>query len=162
MSLAADFLYNWNTREVNSAFGYDYILRQCRLRGRIDTEGKVGPLWSRAPAGGLPMRTLAAAPGASMALRRRRGGSERVLVTRGRLHGGQPSQHAPASAVLRPWLCGRLLFGCSAPCCKAAPCPQVSAYLEERVNVGVNFVLSAEIDHWRKDYKFGFGMTVGE
>lgn len=40
--------------------------------------------------------------------------------------------------------------------------PQVAAYLEERVNVGVNFVLSAEIDHCRKDYKFGFGMTVGE
>ena len=39
---------------------------------------------------------------------------------------------------------------------------QVAAYLEERVNVGVNFVLSAEIDHCRKDYKFGFGMTVGE
>ena len=39
---------------------------------------------------------------------------------------------------------------------------QVAAYLEERVNVGVNFILSAEIDHWKKDYKFGFGMTVGE
>ncbi|KAK9821212.1 hypothetical protein WJX81_000004 [Elliptochloris bilobata] len=78
VSLAADFLWNWNTREANAAFGYDYILRQCRLRGRVDTDGKV------------------------------------------------------------------------------------AAYLEERVNVGVNFVLSAEIDHWRKDYKFGFGMTVGE
>ena len=41
MSLAADFLWNWNTREANAAFGYDYILRQCRLRGRIDTDGKV-------------------------------------------------------------------------------------------------------------------------
>ncbi len=69
MSLAADFLYNWNTREVNSAFGYDYILRQCRLRGRIDTEGKVGPLG--APAGGLLMRTIAAAPEASEAVQRR-------------------------------------------------------------------------------------------
>ncbi|KAL2634344.1 hypothetical protein R1flu_005823 [Riccia fluitans] len=38
----------------------------------------------------------------------------------------------------------------------------VAAYLEERLNVGVNFLLSAEIDHWKKDYKFGFGMTVGE
>ena len=78
VSLATEFLWNWNSREATAAFGYDYILRQCRLRGRIDTDGKV------------------------------------------------------------------------------------AAYLEERVNVGVNFILSAEIDHWKKDYKFGFGMTVGE
>ena len=39
---------------------------------------------------------------------------------------------------------------------------KVGAYLEERVNVGVNFILSAELDHVKKDYKFGFGMTVGE
>ena len=37
-----------------------------------------------------------------------------------------------------------------------------SAFLEERINVGVNFLLSAEIDHVKKDYKFGFGLTVGE
>ena len=51
MSLAADFLWNWNTREANAAFGYDYILRQCRLRGRIDTDGKVSHLrgYSRLP-----------------------------------------------------------------------------------------------------------------
>ena len=41
-------------------------------------------------------------------------------------------------------------------------CSQVAAYLEERINVGVNFVLSAELDHSKKDYKFGFGMVVGE
>ncbi len=39
---------------------------------------------------------------------------------------------------------------------------QVAAYREERLNVGVNFVLSAELDHPKKDYKFGFGMVVGE
>ena len=39
---------------------------------------------------------------------------------------------------------------------------KVGAYLEERINVGVNFILSAELDHVKKDYKFGFGMTVGE
>ena len=39
---------------------------------------------------------------------------------------------------------------------------RVAAFLEERVNVGVNFVLSAEVDHAKKDYKFGLGMTVGE
>ena len=39
---------------------------------------------------------------------------------------------------------------------------QVACYLEERVNVGVNFILSGEIDHWKKDYKFGVGMTLGE
>ena len=78
VSLAADFIWNVNSREATASFGYDYILRQCRLRGRIDTEGKIG------------------------------------------------------------------------------------AFLEERVNVGVNFVISAELDHAKKDYKFGFGMTVGE
>lgn len=66
----------------------------------------------------------------------------------------------------------------------------VSAFLEERLNMGLNFLLSAEvrtikqpslldlyiikqvsnasraynlqIDHKKKDYKFGFGLTVGE
>lgn len=78
VSLASDFMWNWNTREATASVGYDYMLRQCRLRGRIDTEGKV------------------------------------------------------------------------------------AAYLEERINVGVNFVLSAELDHVKRDYKFGFGMVVGE
>lgn len=93
--------------QATASVGYDYILRQCRLRGRVDSNGAV------------------------------------------------------------------------------------AAYLEERLNVGVNFVLSAEarsvnaivsrahcifsdeqsppacantlqIDHGKKDYKFGFGMTVGE
>ncbi len=39
---------------------------------------------------------------------------------------------------------------------------QVAALLEERLNQGVNFLLSGEIDHWKKDYKFGFGLNVGE
>ena len=76
--LASDFLYNWNSREATASVGYDYILRQCRLRGRVDSNGTV------------------------------------------------------------------------------------SAFLEERLNVGVNFLLSAEVDHSKKDYKFGFGMTIGE
>lgn len=42
MSLASDFMWNWNAREATASFGYDYMLRQCRLRGRIDSEGKVG------------------------------------------------------------------------------------------------------------------------
>ena len=78
VSLAADFLWNWNAREAGAAFGYDYTLRQARLRGRVDTEGRV------------------------------------------------------------------------------------AAFLEERVNVGVNFVLSAEVDHVARNYKWGVGMTVGE
>ncbi|XP_072976610.1 mitochondrial import receptor subunit TOM40-1-like [Typha angustifolia] len=78
VSLASDFMYNHMTRDVTSSFGYDYILRQCRLRGKLDSNGVV------------------------------------------------------------------------------------SAFLEERLNMGVNFILSAEIDHSKKDYKFGFGMTVGE
>uniref|UniRef100_A0A7S0N468 Mitochondrial import receptor subunit TOM40 n=1 Tax=Pyramimonas obovata TaxID=1411642 RepID=A0A7S0N468_9CHLO len=78
VSLATEFLWNWNSREAQASVGYDYFLRQCRLRGRIDSAGVV------------------------------------------------------------------------------------AAYLEERVNVGVTFLLSAEIDHSKKDYKFGFGMTLGE
>lgn len=78
VSLASEFMYNHTTRDATTSFGYDYFLRQCRLRGRLDSNGCV------------------------------------------------------------------------------------AAYLEERLNMGVNFVLSAEIDHWKKDYKFGFGMTVGE
>eukprot|EP00897_Mesotaenium_endlicherianum_P010612 jgi/Mesen1/957/ME000012S00504 len=78
VSLAADFNYNWNSNEATTSVGYDYILRQCRLRGRIDTGGVV------------------------------------------------------------------------------------AAFLEERLNAGVNLIFSAEVDHWKKDYKFGFGMTVGE
>ena len=38
----------------------------------------------------------------------------------------------------------------------------VSAFLEEKLNVGITFLLSGEIDHVKKDYKFGFGLTVGE
>ncbi len=41
VSLATDYMWNWNAREATAAFGYDYILRQCRLRGRVDTDGKV-------------------------------------------------------------------------------------------------------------------------
>lgn len=78
VSLVSDFMYNSNAREASASFGYDYVLRQCRLRGRLDTDGKI------------------------------------------------------------------------------------AAFLEERVNVGVTFILSAEVDYPKKDYKFGFGMTVGE
>uniref|UniRef100_A0A0D9VTH5 Mitochondrial import receptor subunit TOM40-1 n=1 Tax=Leersia perrieri TaxID=77586 RepID=A0A0D9VTH5_9ORYZ len=78
VSLASDFMYNHMSKDVTSSFGYDYMLRQCRLRGKIDSNGVV------------------------------------------------------------------------------------AAYLEERLNMGVNFLLSAELDHSKKNYKFGFGMTIGE
>ncbi|KAA8550486.1 hypothetical protein F0562_002170 [Nyssa sinensis] len=78
VSLASDFMYNYMSRDVTASFGYDYILRQCRVRGKIDSNG------------------------------------------------------------------------CTA------------AFLEERLNMGLNFILSAEIDHRKNDYKFGFGLTVGE
>lgn len=78
VSLVSDFTWNWNARDTSASVGYDYMLRQCRLRGRVDNNGVI------------------------------------------------------------------------------------AAYLEERLNVGVNFVVSAEVDHSRKDYKFGFGLTVGE
>lgn len=69
---------SFDPRQQKSSPGYDYVLRQCRLRGRVDTDGRVGAL------------------------------------------------------------------------------------LEERLNVGVSLVLSAELDHPRKDARFGIGMTVGE
>ncbi|KAL6978956.1 hypothetical protein U1Q18_020624 [Sarracenia purpurea var. burkii] len=78
VSLASDFTYNYMSRDVTASFGYDYILRQCRLRGKIDSNG------------------------------------------------------------------------CT------------SAFLEERLNMGLNFILSSEIDHRKNDYKFGFGLTIGE
>ncbi|KAL4587874.1 hypothetical protein LXL04_000749 [Taraxacum kok-saghyz] len=78
VSLASDLMYNYMSRDVTASFGYDYILRQCRLRGKIDSNG------------------------------------------------------------------------CT------------SAFLEERLNMGLNFIISAEIDHMKKDYRFGFGLTVGE
>ncbi|GLT54313.1 hypothetical protein SLA2020_275200 [Shorea laevis] len=78
VSLASDLIYNYMSRDVTASVGYDYILRQCRLRGKMDSNG------------------------------------------------------------------------CT------------SAFLEERLNMGLKFILSAEIDHSRKDYKFGFGINVGE
>ncbi|KAH0664441.1 hypothetical protein KY290_030367 [Solanum tuberosum] len=78
VSLASDFMYNNMSRDVTTSAGYDYIPRQCRLRGKIDSNDCV------------------------------------------------------------------------------------AAFLEERLNMGPNFILSAEIDHKKKGYKFGFGLTVGE
>jgi len=43
VSLASDFVWNLNSREATASFGYDYMLRQCRLRGKIDSDGKVPP-----------------------------------------------------------------------------------------------------------------------
>lgn len=34
--------------------------------------------------------------------------------------------------------------------CRCVACVQVAALLEERLNQGVNFLLSGEIDHWKK------------
>lgn len=78
VTLASEFFYNWSNREANATVGYDCILRQCRIRGKVDTNGVV------------------------------------------------------------------------------------STYLEERFSPGVSFLLSAEIDHFNKNYKFGFGIQTGE
>lgn len=78
VSLATEFMYNYLSKEATTTVGYDYIFRQARVRGKLDSNGCV------------------------------------------------------------------------------------AAYLEERLNLGLTFILSAELDHWKKDYKFGFGLTVGE
>ena len=39
--LASDFMWNWNARQAQASVGYDYILRQSRLRGRVDNSGTV-------------------------------------------------------------------------------------------------------------------------
>ena len=39
--LASDFMWNWNARQTQASVGYDYILRQSRLRGRVDNSGTV-------------------------------------------------------------------------------------------------------------------------
>ncbi|KAF5834850.1 40 kDa translocon at mitochondrial outer envelope membrane [Dunaliella salina] len=78
VTLATDLLWHWGTRDACATVGYDAILRQCRLRGKIDTNGVA------------------------------------------------------------------------------------TAYLEERFSPGINFVMSAELDHFHNNYKFGFGVVAGE
>lgn len=38
----------------------------------------------------------------------------------------------------------------------------VSCFIMERFAPGVNFMLSADLDHAAKNYKFGFGFSAGE
>ena len=139
VALASEFMWNWNQREATAAVGYDYTLRQCRLRGRADTEGEP------------PLLHLG------------------CLV---------PDKAAPAPAHHQQHIemtsrsCSSVLLVAAAVRSEQAAhmhnseseahTGKFSAFLEERINVGVNFLLSAEIDHVKKDYKFGFGLTVGE
>ncbi|XP_021761841.1 mitochondrial import receptor subunit TOM40-1-like [Chenopodium quinoa] len=78
LSFATEFSYNHMSKDVTATVGYDAVLRQARVRGKIDSNGCV------------------------------------------------------------------------------------TGFLEERLNLGLTFLLSAELDHKKKDYKFGFGFTVGE
>lgn len=76
--LLTDLMYNWLHREASASVGYDVTLRQCRVRGNINTAGII------------------------------------------------------------------------------------QALLEERFIPGITFLLSAELDHSDKNYKFGFGFSVGD
>eukprot|EP01024_Parvocaulis_polyphysoides_P046111 TRINITY_DN4327_c1_g1_i1.p2 TRINITY_DN4327_c1_g1~~TRINITY_DN4327_c1_g1_i1.p2 ORF type:complete len:342 (+),score=69.90 TRINITY_DN4327_c1_g1_i1:379-1404(+) len=78
LALASELMYNWNAREATAQFGYDYWMRHCRLRARVDSNGSI------------------------------------------------------------------------------------CALLEERMNMAVKFVLSGEVDYWKQNYKFGFGLKIGE
>ena len=51
--LATDFLWNWNQRSATASVGYDYILRQCRIRGRIDNHGVVSTFLEEAGLHGI-------------------------------------------------------------------------------------------------------------
>ncbi|VVB00659.1 unnamed protein product [Arabis nemorensis] len=76
VSFAADFMYNHAFKDVTASVGYDYILRQCRIRGKIDSNGVV------------------------------------------------------------------------------------AAHLEERLTPALGILISAEVDHRKKDYKFGIGLSL--
>jgi hypothetical protein len=41
ITLASELLWHFAMREATAAVGYDATLRQCRLRGKIDTNGVV-------------------------------------------------------------------------------------------------------------------------
>ncbi|KAI8464364.1 MAG: eukaryotic porin-domain-containing protein [Monoraphidium minutum] len=77
ITMVSDLLWQWNSREATATIGYDCILRQARLQGRIDTNGVV------------------------------------------------------------------------------------SCFITERFGP-LNFLLSAEVDHSAKNYRFGFGFTLGD
>jgi hypothetical protein len=61
-----------------------------------------------------------------------------------------------------------LLTQCATAACVSAAAAAtgaagtVSCFIMERFAPGVNFMLSAELDHAAKNYKFGFGFTAGE
>ena len=78
LTLATDFMWNWNARDATASVGYDYSFRTSRVRGKIDSDGKLGVL------------------------------------------------------------------------------------LEEKLQPGITFCLSGEVDHFKKDHKFGVGFTLGE
>ncbi|KXZ56173.1 hypothetical protein GPECTOR_1g149 [Gonium pectorale] len=44
VTLAADFLWHIASRDATATIGYDVSLRQCRLRGKVDTNGVVTAL----------------------------------------------------------------------------------------------------------------------
>lgn len=75
--MVSDLLWQWPSREATATIGYDCVLRQARLQGRVDTNGVV------------------------------------------------------------------------------------SCFVTERFGP-LNFLLSAEVDHGSRNYKFGFGFTLGE
>jgi mitochondrial import receptor subunit TOM40 len=78
ITLASDFLWHMGSKEATATVGFDCMLRQCRLRGKIDTNGLI------------------------------------------------------------------------------------STYIEERFAPGINFLLSAEVDHAHGNHRFGFGVSAGE
>lgn len=53
-------------------------------------------------------------------------------------------------------------FSLTALCVVLKPAGTVSCFIMERFAPGINFMLSAELEHSDKNYKFGFGFTVGE
>ena len=157
VSLASDFMWNLNSREANASFGYDYALRQCRLRGRIDTGACRRCCCRCCWAAGLPLPL-----GCGGRRRRARqrcvwgglaeakcGGRGRQEVQGGRWQGALTLLGLPAPSLRRRLHRCRTDGWClPAAACVPPACPpaegKVAAFLEERLNVGVNFILSAE------------------
>jgi hypothetical protein len=139
-------MYNWQHREATASVGYDVTLRQCRVRGNVNTAGVI-----QVRVGRSSQPACRACPAVPL-----------CPLCPDLCNFQQP----------KPWLW--LLYATPHGSSIAAPQPPAhhlqshdppalfQALLEERFIPGITFLLSAELDHSEKNYKFGFGFSVGD